>query len=536
MIDPRSAPRLIVPTPDKEPWPSLGPEICDWFEANLVHGPGDVLGRPLELLDEFRLLIYRAYEVFPRGHEREGRRRFKRVALFRRKGAAKTELAAMIAIAEMDPTAPVRCDGFRVEGGVWVPVGRPVRDPYIPLVATTEDQSDELAYGAARAILEHCDLGSNYVIGLERIMHLNAPGEMKALASAPNARDGSRTSFQVGDETHLFVSARLKQTWATMLRNIPKRRDADAWSFEISTMYAPGEESVAEATHAYALAVLDGKVEDPTLLFDHRQASELHDLDTKSGLRAAIVEASGDAIEFADVESIAAQYHDPNGDRNEFRRYWLNQRRRRSTKWVADDVLEDLVSDRVVEQGAEIVLAFDGSQTRDSTVLVGCTVEEKPHVFVWRHWQRPGLLNEAARWRTPRGEVMDAVADAMEHFDVVEFAPDPYGWGIEVEEWEETYDSTEVFATNKPARMGPACDDMEQAIRDAAVRFEDHRQLFVHFANCVPVDRRGYRVVTKSSADSPDKIDLAVGAIIALHRAKWHFVHGGSREPMFAYA
>lgn len=121
---------------------------------------------------------------------------------------------------------------------------------------------------------------------------------------------------------------------------------------------------------------------------------------------------------------------------------------------------------------------------------------------------------------------MAAVDAAMEKYDVVELAPDPYGWGVEVEEWEQAYDVTEVFATNKPARMGPACDDMEQAIRDAAVTFEEHEALLVHFANCVPVNSRGYTVVTKSAPDSPDKIDLAVGSIISHHRARWHFVNG----------
>src|SRR4051794_34320316 len=109
---------------DAEPWPSLGGEVCDWIEAHLVHGPGDMRGRPVVLTEEFRLFIFRAYEVYPRGHELEGRRRFKRAVLSRRKGAAKTELAALLAIAEMDPTGPVRCDGFRKQAGEWMPVGR----------------------------------------------------------------------------------------------------------------------------------------------------------------------------------------------------------------------------------------------------------------------------------------------------------------------------------------------------------------------------------------------------------------------------
>jgi hypothetical protein len=46
-----------------------------------------------------------------------------------------------------------------------------------------------------------------------------------------------------------------------MLENIPKRLDADAWSLETTTMYEPGEESIAEASHLYALAILAGRVD-----------------------------------------------------------------------------------------------------------------------------------------------------------------------------------------------------------------------------------------------------------------------------------
>jgi hypothetical protein len=38
----------------------------------------------------------------------------------------------------------------------------------------------------------------------------------------------------------------------TMVRNLLKRKVASGWMLETSTMYAEGENSVAEGTHAYA--------------------------------------------------------------------------------------------------------------------------------------------------------------------------------------------------------------------------------------------------------------------------------------------
>lgn len=515
-------PRLLLPPMDVCPWPTLGPEFCDWIEANLVHGPGDVRGQRVVLTDEERIFLYRCYEVYGHGTDLAGRRRFKREVYSRRKGARKTELAAWIAIAEIDPSAPVRCVGWRQEGEAWIPIGGPVADPYVLMVSTTEEQSEDLAYGAAKAILENCDLGSSYFVGEERITHRNRPGEMKAVASAPSARDGARTTFQHFDETHLFTSERLKNAHATMLRNIPKRRLADPHSLETSTMYAPGEESVAEASHLYAEEIRAGKVDDPRLLFDHRQASETYDLDTQRGLLAAIAEASGDAIGWMDVEAVASQYREAaanrdDGGKNHFRRYWLNQRRSLARRAFPPDLWASREEQRQVE--APIVLGFDGSYSRDSTGLVGCTVEEKPHLFVVAAWERPA---NNLRWRTPRLEVEAAIEQAMEDYDVVELAPDPPGWHHEVEEWEQTYGDCVVrFETNQPARMGPACDEFTQALRDGEFTQDGDARLARHIGHCAAVRRGRHVLVTKEHPDSPLKIDLAVAAIVAFSRARW---------------
>jgi hypothetical protein len=529
-------PRLLLPPMDAEPWPTLGAQVGAWIEDHLVHGPGDILGHGIVLTDEEWLFLYRCYEVYPQGHGQAGRRRFKRVVYSRRKGARKTELGAWLGIAEMDPTAPVRCDGFDAADE---PVGRSIVDPYIPMVSTTEEQSEDLAYGAAKAILEHCELGNAYYVGEERILHRDVPGVMKALASAPSSRDGARTSFQHFDETHLFVSERLKNAHSTMLRNVPKRKAADAWSLETTTMYAPGEESVAEISHLYAEEVRAGKVDDPRLLFDHRQASETYELDTQKGLRAAILEASGDAIEWADVENIAAQWQEASANRdtggmNEFRRYWLNQRRSLAHRAFPPDLWTARAKPgRKVKKGAQIVLAFDGSYSRDSTALVGCTVEAKPHIFVVAAWERPP---RDPRWRTPRHEVDSELELAMADYEVLELAPDPPGWHHEIEEWEATYGEVVVrFETNQPTRMGPACDEFTQGLRDGEFTQDGNQALARHIGHCVATQRGRNLVVTKEHTDSPLKIDLAVGAILAFTRARWHARNPAtSWEPMVA--
>ena len=477
--------RVIVPELDARPWPTLGPEVCDWIEDMLVHGPGDILGEPITLTDELRLYLYRAYEVYPRGHPLAGRRRFKRCVLCRRKGVGKTEVGAWVAIAELDPTAPVRCDGWRREDGAWVPVGRAVRDPFIPMLAYTEEQADELAYGAVKAILENCDLGNEYDVGEERILHGTEPGELKALATAPSARDGGRTTHQHIDEPHLWIDARHHKTHETVLDNIPKRLDADAWTHETSTMYGVGEGSVLERAHLLAEAVARGDLdpEQTQLLFDHRQASEEWDISKRSELLEAIKEASGDAWEFADPHAIAGRLQDIEVDGPNFRRKWLNQPWTTAIRMFSKTRWAELKAEhkRVVEPGTEIVLFFDGSYSRDSTGIVGATVEAKPHLFVVEAWERP-LTNP--NWRTPRLEVDDAVDEAMRTWRVLELACDPPGWHYEIERWMETYgDVVTRVETAKTSLWGPMVDGFVQALKRDGELAGDELQERVEFTH-----------------------------------------------------
>lgn len=293
---------LMVPSLD-DPWPTLGPAVCAFIEEYLVFGPGDLRGEPARLDAEKRGLIYRMYEVFPKGHKDAGRRRFRRVAISLRKGSAKSELAAWLAAAELHPDAPVRVIGWDGDD----PIGGGVRDPYIPLIASTEEQSEELAYGALLCVLQEGPLCNDFDLGLTRIIRKDGTGRAVALSGAPGARDGARTTFQVFDETHRMVLERQRQAHRTMLANLPKRRAADAWSLETTTAPSPGEGSVAENTMEYARLVKEGAIADSQLFFFHRQASEKHDLETPEGLRAAIVEASGPVAEWSDIDGIMGQ-------------------------------------------------------------------------------------------------------------------------------------------------------------------------------------------------------------------------------------
>lgn len=518
---------FVVPPLDEAPWPSLGPQVCDLIEERCVHGPGDLRGQPAVIDDETRALFYRTYQVYPRGHPRAGWRRFKRVGISLRKGAAKTEKAGWVAFAELHPEGPVRCDGWRQVDGIWQPVGRPVTDPYIPMMAYTEDQTEELAYGA---LLVMCSEGPDadlFDAGKDHITRIYGDGKAEALAGSPNSNDGARTSFQHFDETHRMVLPRLKDAHQTMQNNIPKRVIADAWSLETTTTYAEGEGSVAEGTHLYAEMVAEGKVKDSTLFFFHREAPvrDDEDLDDPQQIREAIRIASGPALARwpnfeGQIDAIASVRNQPDTDKPYWERVWLN-RRVTASRQAFDPARWKLLRrpDITIGSGEPIVIGYDGARWRDAVGFIGTHIETG---FQWpiALWESDGRDG----WEVTDEQVDGALADAMAYYQVVLVYADPPRFEANVARWSGSYGEKRVaeWYTNRPRQIGQAM----RAFRTAQMTGELTQSGDPDYARHIANARRGdlklfdddgtpLWTIYKQRPDSTKFIDLAMAGCLS---------------------
>jgi phage terminase large subunit-like protein len=510
---------LMVPR-DVELYPTLGGQVCDFIEENMVRGPGDLRGHPVVLDEEWRALIYRMYEVQPKKHQHAGRRRFKRVGISLPKGTAKTELAAMIAICELHPEAPVRCTGFSRKGE---PIGGPVTDPYIPLVATSQEQSDELCFTAMRVIVENSTLLDDFDVGLERIMRKKGDGKAEALSSNPNSRDGARTTFSVMDESHRLTLPRQRHAHTVMLTNIPKRKGADGWMLETTTAPEPGGGSVAEATMEYARAVEDGRVKDSTLLFFHRQAGDEHDLTTRAGRVAAIIEASGLAAAWRDVDGIAALWDDPTADAAYLERVYTNRLVKGSTQAFHVGRWKELAKPRTVARNVQIVIGFDGAQFHDSTGLV-CTEIASGYQWVAGVWERPFGLRPDAPWQVPAEDVDATVRALFQSYKVWRMYADPPWWQSWIAKWAGEFGDTRVIEwwSNRHRPMAAALENFTTAMKEGTLEHDGDARYQRHIGNSrrrdLPqVDENGKPlwIIQKERPDSPHKIDLAMAGILS---------------------
>jgi hypothetical protein len=858
---------LMVPKDDGVRYPTLGPQVVDWMQENLVFGPGDLRGQPLVLDGEQQAFIWKLYEVFPKGHHQAGRRRFRRCALSLAKGLRKTEFAAFIAAAELHPTAPVRFNGWSGRG---LAPGRGVTDPFVVLVAYTEEQSDELAYGALRAILEESPIARDFDIGLERIMRIGGDGKAVSLAGSPNARDGARTTFQCFDEplaldtpvitttgwktigtvqpgdyvydrrgnptevlgaspvhvgrscyrvtfvdgdqvvtdaghrwavtewsnrpageavrttvemfergvdtaygkrwrlprpngfdgvadgllpidpyvlglwigdgdkssayvtsgvkdaaevmslvgaagyatkaardsrpgpvrfiseglrpqlrragvlglkhipqdyllasraerlallqglmdsdghstplgnctfvqgkkaiaedvlllvrslgmpatlnttvdvrsrtgvmhkvqftphlpvfriarklnrlapgprrntwwpaidriepcesvpvrciavasadhlflvgrglnlthnTHWHTSPRLIQAHQTMQANLPKRKLSDAWALEITTAPEPGGGSIAERTMEYAQSIADGKASDASLFFFHRQASDHHDLGTKEGARAAVIEASGEAASWRDIEAIVGLWNDPTTDRQYWERVWCNRLVKAGSQ-AFDVVKWKTLAQPVspVKPGDMITLGFDGGQFHDSTVLVGT------HVKTGYQWPAgmwecpPGRSN----WQVPVGEVDAVVRDLFARFTVWRMYADPPYWQSWIATWQGVFGEERVIEwwTNRYNKMARAIEGFYTAIADGSISHDGSPDVARHLGNSRKQDigqrdeqGRPMWVIRKDRPDSPQKIDAGVASVLSWEARTDAIAAGAQHVPEYS--
>jgi phage terminase large subunit-like protein len=503
-----------------EPRPTLGFGVCDWIEDNLVHGPGPVQGDPIVLDDEFRAFILRAYELRP-----DGARAYRRCFLSRAKGRGKSELAAMLACAEL--LGPVRLDRWEDSE----PIGTPVIAPEI-LCFATEEQQAGLVFRAALYMLTHGPVAERYDLdaGLTRV-YLPDGGVLMPVSAAAPSKEGARSTMVVLDETHLWNTPQLRELHATVRRNLAKHPSGEAWALEVSTAPAAGGQDVATGTLAYGRELAERGAADPELLIDSLAARGGHALDTFDGRLGALREAYGAAASWVPLARIAAEFDDPQNTRQDWERYFLNRVTALADAWLDPAAWDQCAHpDRSLEPGDRVTLGFDGSFSRDGTALVACRVTDGHLALL--HLQEPAGERRAAGEEVDRQAVDAAVHEAVETYRVIRFYADPWFWQDSVSRWEQEFRRSRVRAwpTNRVAPMVNAVGRFETAVYSGELSHGGDPRLARHVANARKRERRGGHVIEKEAPGSWRRIDAAVAAVLAYEARGDAIASGEARE------
>ena len=506
------------------------------MEYFIIHGPGDIRGTSMNpavagsipLSDELYQLTVDCYAL-----AENGRRLYDRVVFSRPKGADKSGHGARLVMFES--LGPCRFAGW-AEGGEtfeWMgfkyryakgePMGRPVTSPFVRVMATEEGQVgnvyDNVHYNLREGPLSEAFHRADDV-GLTRV-YLPDGGEIAPSTSGSASKDGGKESFAEFDETHLLHLPELKGMHATVTRNLAKRYQAEPWGFESSTMYAPGQQSIAEASHNLAREILKGKVRNPRLLFDHRQAPENIDLEDYDAVRAGVIEAYGDAASYMDIDRLVTLIQDPTTDPHESRRYFFNQAT--SLAGQAFDIAKwkQFGGEPTPARNRLIVLGFDGSLNNDSTGLVATDVETGVQ-WAAGLWEKPTVGGE--NWEVNKAEVDGVVAEVFAEYQVWRMLCDPSKWESQLAEWAGRYGEKVVVAypTTLQRRMATTLKAYAGAIRSGECKNNGDPRFARHIGNAVKApmtflddDRTPMWLIQKDYLHSPNKIDLAMAGAMS---------------------
>jgi hypothetical protein len=501
-----------VPDGD-EPFPSLGYEVADWLEAYCCHGPGDVQGEPLELDEEWLRFLVHAYRLDPAS----GRRVYDEAVLSRPKGRAKSELAGLIGVAEA--FGPVRFDGWNADGQ---PVGRPVVSPLLKCLATEESQAgntfENIAFIAAEWGKDaHPDIYGG-VSGIRQYqsataVYLPHGGEIRASTAGSASKDGGKETWVCADESHLYVLRELKAMYGTVRRNLGKRKIAQPWMMQTTTAYRPGEQSIAEET---LTAWRKGELS-PAVLVDHREAKGRVDLGDEQHTMAQLRQVYGAAAGWMDLERIYREMRDPRScpDEATAARYYLNRPMSTADAWIATDVVARQVREEVIRPGESIALGFDGSLRDDATVLIGSRMSDG-FFFPLGIWAKPSGP-EGQWWEVPRTDVLAAIREAFDRYEVTRLYADPHEWRSDIDALAADLGESRVISweTRRDVQMAAALDRLHADLNTGVLWHSGDPVVAEHFGNAY-VRRKGpHRLVRKEHPDSARKIDSVVGAALA---------------------
>lgn len=540
-------PRYATPQaflPNGRPYPTAGGVAGRYIQTNLVHGEGDALGERIRLILFQWYLLNRIYEFDPD----TGRLLHDTVLLVISKGNSKTELCGHIGNVEMDsPLAPLR-------------------SPKVTISAASWDQARELLNAAQLAITGSDESPGPLAPRFQRGLHLlddkiisPSGGRLHRLAAVGGTNDGGKETCHIGDEIHEWNGDRAERMWTVKGRSLRKRtvprgtcarcllelvpmrgrgpahrdrsidRDHAALpvrgGLQIGITTVGDDPTVVTDNPATLLGrlwrkgvdIAEGRVVDPRFLFIAWQAEEGLDLDNDEDLRQGILQANPAAGTFVSVEEKVRSIRDSTVARAEGERYDLGWWSQAADSWMpvrSWTALRDKKRSGQPPKGTRVWLGFDGSKSRDSTGLYGCTADG--YIFKIAAWERPP--NALDGWLVPHLEVDREVSDAFAYFDVAQLQMDPPRWETELETWGERWPKRVIaFETDVYQRFGPACGRFTDAVlaESPTITHDGDPILTRHIANARQRETRWGIVITKVHKDSPRRIDCAVAAVLA---------------------
>lgn len=480
-------PAILTAVPAADRKRGDGPVMSDFIEAlcpQVKDSIGGHAGEPLHLRPWQRDLLG---HLFARRADGRYRHRTALVGLARKNG--KSALGS----------------GIALHGLLMGPRGGEVYS-----CAADRDQA-RIVFGSAKAMVEASpELAEQTKLYRDAIEVPSTGSVYRVLSAEAFTKEGLSPTLTIYDELHAAPNDEL---WNVM--TLAQGARVSPMTIGITTAGVrsdpTGQDSTCYRLYQYGQRVASGEIDDPSFFMAWWQGSVEADYRLPASWPAANP-GLGDLLDSEDMESAAKRTPEA-----EFKTKRMNLWVNAAKAWLPSGSWSALPDSGHIDPETPVVVGFDGSFNNDSTVLVGCTVEPVPRIFLIRAWEKQP--SDDNTWRVPIAEVMAEVMSLPGRYRMVELCCDPYRWAREMQEWEDAGLPVVEYAATSPARMVPATAKFFDAVTDGGIAHDHSPLLARHIDHCVvKVDRLGPRIV-KEHKDSSRKIDAAVAAVFAFDRA-----------------
>jgi phage terminase large subunit-like protein len=379
--------------------------------------------------------------------------------------------------------------------------------------AADRDQA-RIVFGTAKRMIElDEELSSMFTLYRDAIEFKDKGSVYRVLSAEAYSKEGLNPSpLVIFDEVHAQPSWEL---WNVL--SLAGGARADSLLLGITTAgvktQSNGQDSLCYSLYQYGQKIVKGETKDPSFFFSWWEPAQ-PEADHRD--ESLWIEANPGFNDIVDKEEMqSAVLRTPEA---EFRTKRLNCFVNTSVAWLPTGAWEALKdTDRFPEPGEEVILAFDGAFSNDSTALVMWLLGgEKPHLMVVGLWERPDDAEQG--WHIPVAEVEETIVSTFrdERFNVREIVFDPARWQRTFMVLDEE-GLPVVSYPNSAQNMVPATQKFYEAVVNQSFTHDGDERLARHIANCVT--KQSSRGVMVAKASSRRKVDAAVASIFGYDRA-----------------
>lgn len=379
--------------------------------------------------------------------------------------------------------------------------------------AADRDQA-RIVFGTAKRMVElDPELSSMFTLYRDVIEYKDKGSVYRALSAEAYTKEGLNPSpIVIFDEVHAQPN---RELWDVM--SLAGGARSDSLLLGITTAgvktQANGQDSLAYSLYQYGQKLVKGELVDPSFFFawwepknpeaDHRDKQLW--IESNPGF--------ADIVDAEDFESAVLRTPEA-----EFRTKRTNCFVSTATAWLPTGSWEALIdTERTPEPGEDVILAFDGAFSNDSTALIAWLLGgDKPHLMVVGIWERPDDAEQG--WHVPVAEVEQTIVDTFRNsnFQTKEIVFDPARWQRTFMVLDEQ-GMPVVSYPNSAERMVPATQKFYEAVVNQSFTHDGDERMARHITNCVT--KQSSRGVMVAKASSKRKVDAAVAAIFGYDRA-----------------